>query len=319
MLSFIPLVQNENMKLYRRPRTWIMLGIMVLILILMVVIQKTDKPHVDSRKLDYETRLQNSIEASEKRLTDPNLSLDEGSRKLIEKDILIDKYALEHKLNITQENAWKTVMQSVNLINLLAIFTVVVAADSVAGEFSAGTIKVLLIRPVRRWKILLSKYVGSMLFAVFGMVILFAAALLIGGLAWGFDGAGVPHLFVQDGVVHERSMFLQSWLMYGYECISMVMIVTFAFMISSAFRSSSMAIGISIGLMFMGSLIVQLLMRFDWIKYFLFANLDLRMYLEDRPIIEGMTMGFSITMLLLYFAVFNSVAWLLFTKRDVGA
>jgi ABC-2 type transport system permease protein len=34
--------------------------------------------------------------------------------------------------------------------------------------------------------------------------------------------------------------------------------------------------------------------------------------------VEGMTMGFSITMLTIYFIVFQVLAFLFFTKRDVS-
>ncbi|MFD2875395.1 ABC transporter permease [Paenibacillus rhizoplanae] len=49
------------------------------------------------------------------------------------------------------------------------------AADSVAGEFTWGTIKLLLIRPWSRSKILLSKYISLVIFSLVstGVLILF--------------------------------------------------------------------------------------------------------------------------------------------------
>ncbi len=40
----------------------------------------------------------------------------------------------------------------------------IVAIDIVSGERSDGTMKMLLTRPIRRWKILLSKYVTMLFF-----------------------------------------------------------------------------------------------------------------------------------------------------------
>ena len=51
------------------------------------------------------------------------------------------------------------------------LLTVIVAAGIVASEFSQGTIKMLLTRPVKRWKILLSKFLTVNLFGMFLMVI----------------------------------------------------------------------------------------------------------------------------------------------------
>lgn len=308
------------MKIYRRPRTWIMIGIVLLILILNVIIQNTDRPQVEEAKKDYHQKLEQRIANMEAQLNNPEYKPSERDREYLQNGIAESRYALEHELDTTKNTLWNTVLDSANFIPIMAIFTIVIAADIVAGEFSGGTIKMLLIRPVRRWKILLSKYTATMLYAVFGLAVLFAAAMLVGGIAYGTDGFGIPHLFVENGAVQERSMFVQALISYGYNCISLLIMVTFAFMISSAFRSSSMAIGISIGLMFMGGLVVQILRKYEWIKYFLFTNLDLQQYSGgNKPLVEGMTLGFSITMLLLYYAAFNLIAWLLFTKRDVSA
>ncbi len=314
-----PLVMNENMKIYRRPRTWVMLGIVLVILLASVVINKLyERPSPDEG--DYRQRLEQRITSMEAQLNDPNMAADQQYAKYLKETVMVSKYALEHNYDTEKQTLWSTVMFSSNLITLLSIFTIVIAADIVAGEFAGGTIKLLLIRPVRRWKILLSKYLSTLLFALFGLLLMLVSAMIIGAVAYGVDGFSIPFLAVKDGAVVERSMFMQSLVNYGYECVSLVMMVTFAFMISSAFRSSSMAIGLSLGLMFLGNMITAVLQRYDWIKYFLFSNLNLRQYTAGRePVVEGMTMGFSIVMLVLYFAAFAAVAWSLFTKRDVTA
>lgn len=97
------------------------------------------------------------------------------------------------------------------------------------------------------------------------------------------------------------------------------MLTTMAFMISSVFRNSSLAIGISIFLMFMGNTVTLLLANwFDWAKYLLFANTDLTQYLEGTPLVSGMTLSFSITMLVIYFVVFIGLAFWVFRKRCCG-
>ena len=69
------------------------------------------------------------------------------------------------------------------LIILVTLFTVIIAGDMVAGEFTRGTIKLLLIRPASRSKILLSKYVTTLLFAATLLVILFITALIRSAVA----------------------------------------------------------------------------------------------------------------------------------------
>ena len=90
-------------------------------------------------------------------------------------------------------------------------------------------------------------------------------------------------------------------------------------MISTVFKTSSLAVGISIFLLFTGTTITNILAaKYDWAKFSLFANTDLFQYMNGTPLVEGMTMTFSITMLIIYFIIFHGIAFLFFTKRDVG-
>ena len=59
-------------------------------------------------------------------------------------------------------------------------------------------------------------------------------------------------------------------------------------------------------------------MKFDWAKYILFANTDLMQYFEGVPMVEGMTLTFSVIMIVSYFILFQSLAYMVFKKRDVA-
>lgn len=238
----------------------------------------------------------------------------------VEAELKVDQYRLEHDQPPTDRSLWGGVLTAVNLIALVTIITVVIAADSVAGEFSGGTIKMLLIRPASRSKILLAKYISIFAFAVLLLVVLFGSTFLVSGMLEGFSDVGAPYIYADSsGIVHEVNMVGHVLGTYGYECVQMIMIVTMAFMISTVFRSSSIAIAFSLGIMFLGFSIGHFLTQYSWAQYYLFANIDLTQYLNGSPIIEGMTLQFSIIVLIGYFLIFNVLSWVVFNKRDVGA
>lgn len=80
-----------------------------------------------------------------------------------------------------------------------------------------------------------------------------------------------------------------------------------------------MAIGLSIFLMFAGNTLVMFVSQYSWSKYILFANTNLQQYFNgSEPMIEGMSLAFSLTVLAIYFAVFLAAAWTAFTKRDIA-
>lgn len=249
------LIQNENMKIYRRPRTWVMAAFLLAVTIAFAVLMKS-------------------------------LGQD-GSIS-----------ALTYMSNVS------------SLTMLVFIFSVVIAADIVAGEFTWGTIKLLLIRPVGRSKVLLSKYIAVLLFMLALLALLFVSSLLIGFLLFGTAGdKEIP--FTMGGVLRD----------YGFRLIELTINVTFAFMISTVFRSSALAISLAFVIMFASSSVMTILiaLKKEWAKYILFANTDLGMYFGGRePPFKEMTIGFSITMLILYYAVFIALAWTIFRKRDVA-
>jgi ABC-2 type transport system permease protein len=309
------LLLNENMKIYRRLRTWILAIVLIIITTTVLIFV-----HNDLAKGDWKTNTQHQIVNDNLRLQRTDIPAD---RKLeLENNIKINQYHLDHDIPPTELSLWGGVLTAANLIIVVTIFTVIIAGESVAGEFSSGTIKLLLIGPASRSKILLSKYVTLLSFFFFMLIILFGTSFIASGILEGFNNVGIPYVYAtQDGIVHAVNMTGYVLRTYGYDCIQMILIATMAFMFSTVFRSSSIAIGLSIGLSFIGTAVANFLTmhNYSWAKYYLFENTDLTQYLDGTPNIAGMTLPFSITVLIVYFLIFNILSWVVFNKRDVTA
>lgn len=314
MIQLLNLIRNEHMKIYRRLRTWILGVLLIVIVVLAALFSHAGYSAND----DWKTRAAESIEHNQKELENPDVPA--KFKQKMREDIALQRYMLDHNYPPTDNTLWGGTLSAAGLIIMVTLFTVIIAGDMVAGEFKWGTIKLLLIRPASRAKILLSKYLTTLLFAATLLIVMFITSLIVNGFLYGFQNLSLPHLTVNAaGQVQEGSMLVYVFATYGLKLIELVMIVTMAFMISTVFRSSSLAIGLSIFIMFAGQIITLLLMRYSWGKYFLFANTDLTPYLEGQPLAEGMTLGFSITVLLFYFLLFNVLSWEIFRRRDVAA
>lgn len=259
MGDFLRLVQNENMKIYRRLRTWIMFAILVLLTALFGLL----------------------------------FYLGSSSSPL---------------------GAWDAVDQLSFLYFLVSIFSVVVAADIVAAEFTWGTIKLLLVRPWTRTKILVSKLLAVLLFTL-----AMTAVYLLANMAVSFL------LFpdIQSGVFPKGSGgpfgYIMEDLLYNY--IDLLVITIFSFMVSTVFRTSGLAIGLSMFILFAGNIFTMLFhpTRYAWAKYMLFVNMDLGQYRGGQVGPAGMTLGFSAAVLTGYVLAFLLIAWFVFKKRDVAA
>lgn len=198
-------------------------------------------------------------------------------------------------------------------IYLSTIFTVIIAADIVAGEFAGGTIKLLLIRPWSRGKILLSKFTSLILFGL-----LCAGITAVAGIAMSlllFSG----NTGLSDGFA--GSSMNNSLLLLLTDTIQALVISLIAFMLSTVFRSGGLAIGLSLMLLFTKDIFGFIFNpeRFEWAKYLLFLHFDLSGYIQSPVGPGGVGLGFSITILVVYCLLFMLISWLAFTKRDVAA
>lgn len=315
----LKLLQNEWMKITKRPGTFVMIGLLLVTIIFTGGIIKYQNQDVKTNP-NWKQEVQTTL-AEQKRNLEELGDAPQEQKEYIEKSIAINEYRLEHDLAPNGEYAiWSFVQDASSLIQLAGLFTIIVAAGIVASEFNWGTIKLLLIRPTSRAKILLAKYTTVISFAVIMLTLLFAVSTLVGWILFGMPEQATPYLNYFDGKVTEESMVFHLIKFYGLSSISMIMLSTMAFMISAVFRNSSLAIGLSIFLMFTGAQFTSLIaMKFDWAKYILFANTDLMQYFEGMPLVEGMTLTFSVIMLFVYFVLFQLFAFFIFGKRDVAA
>jgi ABC-2 type transport system permease protein len=315
------LIINEWVKLFRRAGTMVMIGIVVLMVLGVGAFFKYDEyknPAQENQnwKQDLAIQLEGDRAALEE--TGQNNA---NLKMFYERQIAIKEYQLENDLAPeTSQNVWSFIDENMGAIGFIGVFTIIIAAGMVSSEFSWGTIKLLLIRPIHRSKILLSKYITVVLFGVMMLTVLYVVSAAVGLAFFGLPENTLPHLAFVNGEVVERSLFLHLIGQYLLTSIDVLMLATMAFMISAVFRNSSLAIGLSLFLMFMGGTITMLLAaRYEWAKYILFANTNLAVYFDGVPPVEGMTVTFSIIVLFVYFALFQLLAFFVFAKRDVAA
>ncbi|MBD3921494.1 ABC transporter permease subunit [Paenibacillus sp. PR3] len=263
MGNFMELVRNENMKIYSRLRTWIMMGIMLVIMLAASIVV---------------------------------LSIGEGVKSM-----------------------WTVLLNEVMAgTSLVTIFTVIVAADSVAGEFSSGTIKLLLIRPWSRSKVLLSKYISLLQFAIFFLAVLFVWTYLWNGIFFGFSSGSMQELTTEQATGSVWGYVLSG---LGLQYVSMVLTtITISFLLSTVFRSGGLSIGLSLFLMFMSDTLAGLMSLIDkpWKDYFWFMQSNLTQYLNNASdVTHDHTIMFSLAVLIVYYIVFMFITWWQFTRRDI--
>lgn len=264
--------------------------------------------------------------------------IDKTDEKYEEKDKLqnelaIAEYRLEHNLeSYTYEGIeslnnlgssfgmWDIFGGSVMTISIISVLIIVIAGSLLSSEFSAGTVKFLLINPVKRWKIFAAKYVSALSITIISLFILYIFNLIFAGIFFGFKSIGAPFLSAVDGAVKVGSSFGYVAVKYLLGSVGMVCMATFAFAISSLVRNSALSIGLGVFLFLVGNSAVQILNQGFGLyqsKYILFANTDLNAVINGTTGFMNHTMTFALINIAVYMIVFIWTAWDGFVRNDI--
>ncbi|PWK05941.1 ABC transporter permease [Tumebacillus permanentifrigoris] len=312
------LIQNEQLKIYIRPRTWVLVGLVVLSLLINAIFAAKQ---VDVMP-DWKEKLTQQIQQEQQQLLDPSGKLSPQKRSQLQQRLTFDQYRLDHNLPPTHTTSWLFAKGFAGQLGLAAIVCIVIAGDIVSSEFAWGTIKLLLIRPVTRTKIYLSKYIATLLFSLFLIVLMGGGSLLVGGLLFGLDGLAepyIPNVPLEDMVPGTLSVGQDLLITYGAALLYLWVVSTIAYMFSAASRSSVLAITLTMVVTAVGEIVAKSLPSFSGMKFWLFTNTSLLQYFEGIPPFPGMTLGFSLAVIAVYLLLFHAIAWAIFTKSDVAA
>ncbi|MBK3496631.1 ABC transporter permease [Viridibacillus sp. YIM B01967] len=330
----LKLVQNEWMKLWRKKATWIMLIMLVLFTIgtagIMKWVSNSDfgdstGGNVSVKKVDggekapeltWQEVEKANIAEKDKMLKEDGLS--KADKEEWNKQKSISEYRLKKDLPPDSEMTSESFMlSSISTLAIATMLTIVIAAGIVASEFSEGTIKMLLTRPVKRWKILTSKLLTVLLYGVAMAVVTWITSSIVGFIL--FDSSGVNYLKWNGDEVVEQSIWIRSLYLYLLSSINIFVTAIFAFMIGSVFRSNALAIGISMLIWFMGGTIVFFLKNYEIVKYLFFTYTDLTQFATGNVLVEGTTMPLAFAVLSVYMVIFMAISYIVFTKRDITA
>jgi len=252
MKSFMHLVSNEHMKIFKRQKIWVLFG---LIAVMNIVVS------------------------------------------------LFFKYLFTGIVF----TFWDYIQVSSYLLVAVQLMCIMIAGEIVSSEFEKGTIKLLFIRPVKRVKVLASKYT-----MVLYISLLLVAFQLFMSVILGLIFYAGTFLTIDQTVLFGLGGYLFSF-------IEILVMGTIAFCLSAVTRSSVFSIAVPIFLLFTSRAVVSILEHNHYAagKYLLFSNTNLSPYFFGQPLFDGMTLTFSIINILVHMGLLGLIAVLFFTKRDV--
>ncbi|MBO8164970.1 MAG: ABC transporter permease [Brevibacillus sp.] len=322
------LVQNETLKILRR-RRFLVVFLILLVLIPIFTYAQYRASLTAQERLgtdDWRSLLQQQIVDAQNRLTSSRLP--EEWREWLKIRIQQQQYYLEHDINPSAPGgptfARSFMDQAISLF--LPMMIVVLAVDLVSSEYSEGTIKLLLTRPVHRWKVLTSKLITLFLFVSLTLLLTILMSYGISGIVFGYKGWDMPVLtgFRVVGAELDTSQvfMVPQWqyllMQYGLGWFVCLVVGVITLMVSVLVRSAAAGMGIMMAALISGTILTQMASSWESAKYLFVVNLQLTVYLAGTlPPIKGMTLPFSLTVLSVWALAALVVSYFVFTKKDV--
>ncbi len=326
-MRFLPLVENEVLKLWKRRRFRLVLLILVALIGIIVFAQVEGRRRYGSRK-DWRIDTQEQVARMRNWLRRGQLP--DTQRRWIQFEIERLQYHLDRNINPEETSGPLFARGFANAASylLLHLLAIVFAADIVSSEFSQGTVKLLLTRPVGRSRVLASK-LAALLLAV-GVTVLLGGivAYLFGGFAYGYRGWGAPVLtgFRLSGEVFDTAavravpLWQDTILVFGLAWFATATVGMIGFMTSVLLRSTAASMGTMFAALILGTILPRLASSWEFQKYLFVTNLPLPDYYTGTPPpILGMTVPFSVVVLAVWAAAALCVSFAVFARRDVLA
>ncbi|MCU0454204.1 MAG: ABC transporter permease [Bacteroidetes bacterium] len=214
-------------------------------------------------------------------------------------------------------NGWTVAYQVMNALWIhVPLLITFVAGDMLSGEATAGTYRLMLIKPVSRTKILLAKALATLLYVV--VFIAFLAALSV-GLALALLGSGDLVVF-QRGllILAEADVAWRFMVAYLLALAPMFTIASIAFCFSSFVENAIGPIVATMGVIIVFTIItVMSLEAFEAVRPYLFTT---HMVVWQKAF-EDPVNWHAITASLLNLAFYTGAAllgaWAVFTRKDI--
>ena len=215
---------------------------------------------------------------------------------------------------------------------IITVFAMMLMCSIITAETESGTIKLLLVRPFKRSKILTAKLLATLFFALIFMIFSSILTFVVGYYSFGMLTQASMLSVINGSVVIEISPVFAMIINIISLLFDVVFYVILALMISVIFKNYIGSVTLTITFMIATFVLNAFCGNMLWYSFLPAMNLHLYKYFGNAfisqstdnilykllmtPIQNSMTLPFSILIILSYMLLFIGVAYSVFKKRD---
>ena len=276
--------------------------------------------YLNEALLEYKENLDSINNYANKNLT--------YKEKIYYNDILsslnINKYIIENKINVNKQNNLNYQLRSIadDYEVFIIIIVLIVTSVLISEEFNKGTIKLLLIKPFKRSKILFSKYITGVILIFLTITFIILCQILIGGILFGLDSLKLPVVVYDYNLSHIRTfnIFIYMLIRVLAKLPMFIMILTISVTLGILINSTIGTFSITILLYTFSEVINNIIVTYNikLMQYFITMNWSFKDYLfGGLSNFRYITLKKSILIYLIYVIILLGVMAVSFRKKNI--
>jgi len=234
----IKLLQIEVYKIYRRPKTYIAFGVIAVIIFLIQIALKFGGKEYIGLMLS---------------------GMNDSFENIPTKEIL---------------NGYMVCFIILNLLLIhVPILVALIAGDAVAGEANMGTLRLLVSKPVSRFKLLMVKFAASSIYTLILLIWVAILALFLSMLLFGTNWLAVPRE-LELNLIESSDILWRYGAAFIFAAISLICVAALAFMLSVFSDNAVVPIVVTVCIIIVFTILTQMQIPFydDTIKPYLFTT-----------------------------------------------
>lgn len=242
----------------------------------------------------------------------------------VKREMKISETVLLDRVNYQAENTLTALLKGImdDYEFFFVIIILMVSATLICDEFQKGTVKFLLIKPVSRFIILLSKYFTSILVLLMSVLLVFSFQFVLGGIFFGFDTLRlgvIVYDYEIDKVLHFNVfLYFVLYLLAKMPCFLMISLISLLIGVLTASTIISILIPLMLSVFSSSMLELAISHRLYWMKYFPNFIWRFSSYLFGKSSgLEGLDFWFSCIWYSLYFVTFLLLIRGIFKRKDI--
>ena len=258
------------------------------------------------------------------------------SKYFIDNNIYSNSYAnnfsFNQKSTTEDTNVYDFVYFAMELSTIIIVlFAMMLICNLITGETESGTIKLLLVRPYRRSKIITSKLFATLFFVIIFMLFAFVLSFVGGYYMFGDSTTPILAIFNASTPIVMSPLALMC-INVLFLLLDVIFYVIIALMLSILFRNYAGSITASLVILIIMLVLNLLFGTTFW--YTLLPGMNLHLFkffgnafipLAEASVLQSvlittiessMTFIYSILMYLSYSAIFITIAYAVFANRD---